>query len=71
MTFTETLKQIRLKCLDCTCQQVEEVNKCTIVKCPLWELRFGKNPTPSRKGNGKALNEYRFKTSNLNLKQAL
>jgi hypothetical protein len=62
MTLGETLKQIRLKCLDCCCQQTEEVVKCTVTRCPLYELRLGKNPSPSRKGgkgNPEALKKFR------------
>lgn len=59
MTLGETLKRIRLKCLDCSCQQVDEVANCTVIKCPFYELRFGKNPTPSRKGNPEALRKAR------------
>lgn len=37
-------KAIRLKCMDCTCQQANEVRDCTITDCPLYPSRFGKNP---------------------------
>ena len=46
------LKAIRLKCLDCCCDQPIEVKLCTALDCPLWELRFGKNP--SLKGKRKS-----------------
>lgn len=38
------LKAIRLKCLDCTCGQPKEVKDCPCTDCPLYDLRFGKNP---------------------------
>ncbi|HEX3047316.1 MAG TPA: hypothetical protein VHY08_21365 [Bacillota bacterium] len=51
MTLSETLKRIRLKCLDCCGQSVEEVTNCAAKRCAIYELRFGKNPSPSRRGN--------------------
>lgn len=50
MTLRDTLKQIRLKCLDCTCNQPDEIKHCQVTRCPLYELRCGKNPNPSKKG---------------------
>jgi len=44
------LKAIRQKCLDCAAGQPKEIRLCTIVKCPLYQYRFGKNP--NRKGIG-------------------
>ena len=34
-------KAIRLKCLDCCCQQQAEVRRCTLKTCPLWIYRMG------------------------------
>lgn len=44
------LRAIRLKCLDCCCQQIAEVRTCTITSCELWPFRMGHNP--NRKGLG-------------------
>ena len=38
------LKAIRLKCLDCTCNQAKEVTLCTAENCPLYPYRKGKRP---------------------------
>lgn len=38
------LRAIRLKCLDCCCQQIVEVRNCHITSCELWPFRMGKNP---------------------------
>jgi len=38
------LKAIRLKCLECCCDQVVEVRLCPSEDCPLWPFRMGKNP---------------------------
>lgn len=35
-------KAIRLKCLDCTCNQPAEVRRCPAQDCPLWRYRMGK-----------------------------
>ena len=44
------LKAIRLKCLDCTCDQPGEVRACPSESCALWPYRMGHNP--ARKGMG-------------------
>lgn len=41
---TNTLRAIRLKCLDCSAYQLNEVNDCNIITCPLHPFRKGKNP---------------------------
>lgn len=38
------LKAIRLKCLECSCGQPEEVRFCPIKECALYGYRFGKRP---------------------------
>ena len=38
------LKAIKLKCLDCCCDQANEVKLCSVESCPLFPFRFGKNP---------------------------
>ena len=35
-------KAIRMKCLDCCCDQLAEVRKCPATNCPLWRYRMGK-----------------------------
>ena len=35
-------KAIRLKCLDCCCDQAAEVRKCPATNCPLWRFRMGR-----------------------------
>ncbi len=34
-------KAIRLKCLDCCCNQWAEVRLCGVKQCPLWRFRMG------------------------------
>lgn len=35
-------KAIRLKCLDCCCDQSAEVRRCPATDCPLWRFRMGR-----------------------------
>jgi len=35
-------KAIRLKCLECCCQQFSEVKNCEIKDCSLWRYRMGR-----------------------------
>lgn len=38
------IQAIRAKCLDCCCDQANEVKLCTAERCPLHPFRLGKNP---------------------------
>lgn len=44
MTKTEILKTIRAHCIDCCCDQPNEVALCCCPSCNLYHLRFGKDP---------------------------
>jgi len=46
--ITSPIKAIRAKCLDCCCDQRDEVKLCPATTCPLWPFRMGKNPNRSR-----------------------
>ena len=46
-TKTQLLKIIRMKCLDCTADQKDEVKLCPSEDCPLWPYRFAKGPYKS------------------------
>ena len=41
---TNPVKAIREKCLDCCCGSNNEVKECTVVSCPIYPFRLGKNP---------------------------
>lgn len=43
-TQKNPVKAIRLKCRDCTNNQVTEIDGCTVKACPLHPFRYGKNP---------------------------
>lgn len=45
MTKGELLRRVRLKCLDCCCNQIKEVALCPAETCSLHLLRMGKDPT--------------------------
>lgn len=42
--ITNPIKAIRAKCLECSCENVNEVRECPITDCALYPFRFGKNP---------------------------
>jgi hypothetical protein len=46
---TSLAKVIRAKCLDCAGAS-HEVALCSVLECPCWPYRFGKNPFSSRTG---------------------
>lgn len=41
---TNPVKAIREKCLECSCGNSAEVQRCTVESCALYPFRFGKNP---------------------------
>lgn len=38
------MQAIRAKCLECSCGSAKEVKLCPVVRCPLYDFRFGTNP---------------------------
>lgn len=40
------MKSIRLKCLQCCCNQPKEVRLCTVKTCALYPYRMGRRPKP-------------------------
>jgi copper oxidase (laccase) domain-containing protein len=38
------MKAIRRKCRDCCCDQVKEIQLCTVTNCALWPYRMGRRP---------------------------
>jgi hypothetical protein len=52
MTKARILRQIRQFCLECMGGSSVEVEACTAPRCQLFELRRGKDPSPSKKGFG-------------------
>ncbi len=54
------LKSIRAKCVECSAGKPSEIRDCTVIDCPLFPYRLGKNP--NRKGIGKGRAEFTEKT---------
>ena len=42
------LEAIHLKCRDCTCDQQEQIDNCTVKKCPLYPFRANVRVVHSR-----------------------
>ena len=42
--ITTPMKAIKAKCLDCCCNQHNEVKLCTAKDCALWPFRLGHSP---------------------------
>ena len=49
MSKSSLLQAIRVKCLDCVCQQTKEVRLCTTTYCPLYPYRMGNDPFRKRR----------------------
>jgi len=45
MELKTPIKSIRLKCMDCSCNQPKEVRNCIMTHCSLWPYRRGRRPT--------------------------
>ena len=43
--FLTPVESIRLKCLDCSGYQRNEIRLCTVAGCPLYPYRMGARPT--------------------------
>ena len=48
-TKAEMLRVVRRKCMDCTCDQMKEVELCPMKDCPLWPFRMGKDPYKTKR----------------------
>ena len=42
--ITNPVKAIKMKCLDCSGDSLDEVRQCPITSCALYPFRMGKNP---------------------------
>ena len=45
---TNVLRAIKLKCLDCSSYNTNEIKECPVKNCPLYPFRLGKNPFRKR-----------------------
>ena len=46
---TNVLRAIRLKCLDCSTYNINEIKECSVKNCPLYPFRLGNNPFRKKK----------------------
>ena len=46
---TNVLRAIKLKCIDCSTYNINEIKECPVNKCPLYPFRLGKNPFRKKK----------------------
>lgn len=46
---TNVLRAIKLKCLDCSTYNINEIKECPVNKCPLFPFRNGNNPFRKKK----------------------
>ncbi|MFA5385689.1 MAG: hypothetical protein WC364_13725 [Eubacteriales bacterium] len=63
MSNLSPLKAIRLKCLDCSGGNAQEVKNCALFECHLFPYRFASNPYTLKRGNPQALAKWRSKKS--------
>ena len=49
MSKRAIMNAIKAKCLDCSCDDRNEVKMCNVEDCPIWPYRLGKDPDSSRK----------------------
>lgn len=59
------VKAIRLKCLDCCCGSIKEVDLCPCKDCSLYPFRYGKNPYSKRTYSEEQLAAMRERMRNL------
>lgn len=45
---TNVLRAIKLKCLDCSTYNINEIKECPVKNCPLYPFRLGRNPFRKR-----------------------
>ena len=55
------LQSIRKHCLQCTCGSHSEIKACSVLKCALWEYRFGFGKHSEKSKNNPFLNKENFK----------
>ena len=62
---TNVLRAIKLKCLDCSSYNTNEIKECPVKKCPLYPFRLGKNPFRKRELSEEERNKLSERMKNL------
>lgn len=59
------LRAIKLKCLDCSTYNINEIKECPVKNCPLYPFRLGKNPFRKRELSEEERNKLSERMKNL------
>lgn len=62
---TNVLRAIKLKCLDCSTYNINEIKECPVKNCPLYPFRLGKNPFRKRELSEEERNKLSERMKNL------
>lgn len=62
---TNVLRSIKLKCLDCSTYNINEIKECPVKNCPLYPFRLGKNPFRKRELSEEERNKLSERMKNL------
>ena len=62
---TNVLRAIKLKCLDCSTYNINEIKECPVKECPLYPFRLGKNPFRKRELSEEERNKLSERMKNL------
>ena len=65
---TNVLRAIKLKCLDCSTYNINEIKECPVKKCPLYPFRLGRNPFRKRELSEEERNKLSERMKNLKRK---
>lgn len=62
---TNVLRAIKLKCLDCSTYNINEIKECPVKECSLYPFRLGKNPFRKRELSEEERNKLSERMKNL------
>ena len=62
---TNVLRSIKLKCLDCSTYNINEIKECPVKECPLYPFRLGNNPFRKREISEEERNKLSERMKNL------
>ena len=62
---TNVMRAIKLKCLDCSTYNINEIKECPVKNCPLYPFRLGKNPFRKREISEEERNKLSERMKNL------
>ena len=65
---TNVLRAIKLKCLDCSTYNINEIKECPVKNCPLYPFRLGKNPFRKRELSEEERNKLSERMKNIKRK---